>query len=87
MRFHDGEHFPEEAKAVQCIDVRAYTSTVRGFWTSKQTTGRAQELQDQLKLLACSVASMVRSVPRFEPDWPVFNAPGIEPGRIQLARL
>jgi hypothetical protein len=83
MRFHDGEHFPDEARIVQCTDVSPYTSTVPGFWTS----GRALELEDQLKAVARSVAGMIRSAPPFEPDWPVYNAHGIEPGRIELAKL
>jgi hypothetical protein len=83
LRFHDGEHFPEDAKVVHCTDVSAYTSTVPGFWTS----GRAMELEDLLKAVARSVAGIIRSVPSFEPDWPVIDVLGIEHGRIGLGRL
>lgn len=31
LKFHDGEHFPEEAKSVQCTDVSAYNITLPGF--------------------------------------------------------
>src|ERR1700679_3339407 len=34
LRFHDGEHFPAEAKNVQWTDVASYTSTVPAFWTT-----------------------------------------------------
>jgi hypothetical protein len=34
VRFHDGDHFPEEARDVQWIDVAPYTYTVSAFWAS-----------------------------------------------------
>jgi hypothetical protein len=45
LRFHDGEHFPLEAQAVQQMDVSPYTSTLQAFWTSP----KALELEDSLK--------------------------------------
>jgi hypothetical protein len=83
LRFHDGEHFPEDARAVQWTDVAAYTYTVPAFWTSP----RALELEDVLKTFAARVARMIQEAPRFEADWPVVEAPGLAPPRIGLARL
>ncbi|MBZ5622506.1 MAG: toll/interleukin-1 receptor domain-containing protein [Acidobacteriia bacterium] len=83
LRFHDGEHFPEEARAVQWTDVAPYTSTVPTFWTSP----RAIELEDVLKTFAGQVARMIQNAPQFEEDWPVVEAPGHTRGRVGLARL
>ena len=83
MKFHDGEHFPEEARNVQWTDVAPYTSSVPAFWTSQ----RAIELEDVLKVLARSVARMAGNAPPFEPDWPIIEAPALATPRIGLARL
>ena len=83
MRFHDGEHFPQDARDVQWIDVAPYTYTVPAFWTSH----RALELEDRLKELARSVAKIIRSAPPFVPDWPIVEAPAAGSGKIELARL
>lgn len=42
LRFHDGEHFPEEARTVQWVDVAPYTSTLPAFWNS----AKALEFED-----------------------------------------
>lgn len=83
MRFHDGEHFPEEARDVQWTDVAPYTSSVPAFWSSQ----RAIELEDILKVLARSVARIAQGAPPFEPDWPIVEASGLVIPKIELARL
>jgi hypothetical protein len=83
MRFHDGEHFPPEAQAVQWTDVAPYTSTVPAFWNSP----RAIELEDLLRPFARSVANIIRSAPQFEADWPVVDAQALPAAKIELARL
>ena len=84
VRFHDGEHFPQEAQKVQWTDVARFTSTLPAFWASP----RALELEDKLKELAICVAKIVRAAPRFDPDWPVvFRVPAVGSGKIELARL
>jgi len=84
LRFHDGEHFPAEAKDVQWTDVAPYTSTVPAFWTT--SSPRANELEDVLKGFARVVAKMIHEAPGFEPDWPIVEASGIK-AKIELARL
>jgi hypothetical protein len=83
MRFHDGEHFPEEARVVQWTDIAAYTSTVPAFWTSQ----RAIELEDKLKEFAVGVAHVIQRAPEFEADWPVVEASALPVPKIGLARL
>jgi hypothetical protein len=83
LRFHDGEHFPEEARVVQWTDVAPYTSTVPAFWTSP----RAIELEDVLKAFASQVAHMIRRAPEFDVNWPVVETRGMKVPTIGLARL
>jgi len=83
MKFHDGEHFPEEARNVQWADVAAYTATVPAFWTSQ----RAIELEDVLKQFAHDVARIIGNAPAFRRDWPVVEASPYSAPRIGLARL
>ena len=83
MRFHDGEHFPEEARVVQWMDIAPYTSTMPAFWASQ----RALELEDRLKVFATSVAHMIQRAPEFQADWPLEEAPALALPRIELAKL
>jgi hypothetical protein len=78
-----GEHFPEEARAVQWTEVAPYTSTVPAFWTSP----RAIEIEDVLKAFAAHVARMIRRAPKFDANWPVVEARGMLVPNIGLARL
>lgn len=67
IRFHDGEHFPVEAQAVQMADFRDHTSIVgEGFWRSN----KAVELGDLIKRFAGDVARLVQKAPEFDPTWP-----------------
>lgn len=75
IRFHDGEWFPEEAQAVQQLDVSALTATTKAFWKTK----RADELDQLLRGFAWDLARAVKSAPAFDPSWPVIT-PG--PGDI-----
>jgi len=84
IRFHDGEHFPEEAKKVQYADFADFTSTSPAFWQ----TQRAVDCESLLKNFAPSVANLVKRVPPFQPDWPVVEAPAIESSiAVPLRRL
>ncbi len=83
LKFHDGEHFPEEARRVGWEDVAPYASTVPAFWNS----AKAIELEARLKAFAESVAQIIRRAPRFCPDWPIVESHGLAPPRIELARL
>jgi hypothetical protein len=83
MRFHDGEHFPEEAQVVEWTDIAAYTSTMPAFWASQ----RALELEDRLKEFAASVAHMIQRAPAFQADWPLEESPALAVPKIELAKL
>ena len=83
MRFHDKDHFPEDAQNVEWADVAPYTSTVPAFWASQ----RALELEDVLKAFAASVARIINTAPPFQADWPIVETPARPTGKIELARL
>lgn len=83
VRFHDGDSYPPEAKKIQQIDVRRYTSTLDGFWK----TDRAVEFEDKLKELAKDLARIVLSAPPFEQDWPVVNVEGNPLPKVPMMRL
>jgi hypothetical protein len=83
LRFHDGEHFPEEAQLIQQTDVSAYKSTLPAFWNSP----RALELEDTLKLFARTVSKIIHRAPPFRPDWPIADHDGLPAPRIELSRL
>jgi hypothetical protein len=83
LRFHDGEHFPPEAREVEWTDVAPYTTTVPAFWTSQ----RAIELEDCLKSFVASLAHIIRRAPPFSADWPVVEAIALPREPIGLARL
>jgi hypothetical protein len=83
LAFHDGEDFPEEARAVQWIDVSSYAYTVPGFWKNQ----RAMDLEALLKPFCRSVAEIIRSAPQFSCDWPLVEVPAPAVPEIKLARL
>lgn len=82
LRYHDGEHFPEEARAVQWTDVAPYNSTMPAFWAGQG----AVDLEDTLKGFVKKVARMVGAAPAFQ-NWPVHEAEGFAAPRIGLSRL
>jgi TIR domain len=83
LRFHDGEHFPEEARAIQWTDVAPYASTLPAFWASL----RALELEDRLKEFVVAVAKILTKAPPFERDWPIVEARALPAAKIALAQL
>ena len=64
LRFHDGEHFPTEARHVQSEDVALYAATVPAFWSS----AKAIDLETKLKSFASAVAKIIQIAPPFRPD-------------------
>lgn len=83
LKFHDGEHFPQEAKETEWEDVAKYAITVPAFWGSP----RAIEYEEKLKSFANSVADMVRGAPHFRADWPIVERTGGAPPPVGLAKL
>lgn len=83
IKYHDGIHFPEEAKRIKWEDFSKHTSTVRGFWESP----RALELEELITNFAQSVGKVVRNAPPFQPDWPIVEETGASPPTVPLGKL
>lgn len=83
LRFHDGEHFPEEARNTQWTDVAPYSNTLPAFWA----TERALELETLLGSFATTVAGMVNAAPEHSDDWPFVEEKGAALAPIALGHL
>ena len=83
IRFHDGDSFPHEARQVQSLDFTPYASALPAFWSSP----RSLDLEDQIKILAKSVAKILDRAPPFNAEWPVIETAGDAPPKIPLGRL
>jgi hypothetical protein len=83
LKFHDGEHFPAEARNVEWVDVAPYAATVPAFWDS----AKAIELEEKLKSFAGSVAKIIKRAPAFRADWPIVESKGSQIPKIRLAKL
>ena len=76
-RFHDGEHYPPQAKAVQRRDFSRFTSTSPRFWDSELALDFEQE---ELKGFAAEIAQIIRNAPAPDTNFPLIDEP--EPSLI-----
>lgn len=83
IKYSDGECFPDEAKDVQWADFSDFAFTVPGFWHSQ----RAVEFEAQLKGFAERVATLIRSAPPFQSDWPLVLHEDIQRPNGEFRRL
>ena len=67
LRFQDGDHYPDEARARQSKDVSRWTSACDGFHGS----AREWELEQQVKDWCKELAAKIARVPAWRPDFPV----------------
>jgi hypothetical protein len=61
----DGEHFPDVAGRIQCLDCRQYWIVGEGF----RKTERYVDFQDVMREWANDVAKAVSSAPPWQPNW------------------
>jgi hypothetical protein len=73
VQYHDGDSFPQEAKAIQMLDVRKYTSNMPGFWKTR----KAVKLEAKLRKFAVAVAEKIRTAPKFD-NFPIYVEKDIE---------
>lgn len=84
IRFHDGEHFPEEAREVQMADFREHTSLLEAFWETRD----ARALEKLIQGFSSDVAKLVKNAPAFDPTWPAdLNEQVPKAPKIGLAQL
>lgn len=69
IRHSDGERFHDDANAKQMIDFRECSSNVEAFWKSK----KALIFEKRLKELTTALATIIDTVPPFQPDWQVID--------------
>lgn len=81
--FHDGEHYPEQAKQRQSFDVRNYSNTNNAFWE----TQKAIELEDRIKDLCRELAVAIRAVPDYNENFPIIVIDDENPNPPQANRL
>ncbi|HTF04415.1 MAG TPA: toll/interleukin-1 receptor domain-containing protein [Bacteroidia bacterium] len=68
LKFHDGEHYPEQAQLRQILDVSNYTNTNSAFWE----TAKAIELEDKIKDLCKDLARAINSAPAYDVNFPLW---------------
>ena len=67
-KYHDGEHFPTDARDIQAVDFSDYNSTMAFFWKSED--GYIFE-RDKLKAFSKDIAKTIRSAPDYREDFPI----------------
>ncbi|RKR05591.1 TIR domain-containing protein [Flavobacterium sp. 90] len=82
IRFHDGEHYPAQAKLRQCTDVTNYSNTNNAFWE----TQKAMELEDTIKDLCKTLAVAIQAVPDFNDNFPIIEIDDENPNPPQANR-
>lgn len=71
-RIHDGEHYPNAAKAVQSRDFSRYASASPRFWDSHLAL---EFEQDQLKPFAEEIRQAILSSPEYSGSFPLPATP------------
>lgn len=66
--FHDGEHFPEEAKNIQAMDFTEYNSTMTFFWKSEDGYNFEKK---KLKAFAGDIAKKLKNAPAYKKNFPI----------------
>jgi hypothetical protein len=70
-RYHDGNHFPQEAKDIQSEDFSEYSSTMAAFWETKD----AHEFEkEKLKAFAKDAAKKIDNAPPYDDNFLVITA-------------
>lgn len=70
-RYHDGDHYPQEAKDIQSVDFSEYSATTAAFWETKD----AYEFEKvKLKAFAKDVAKKINNAPNYDDNFPVIIA-------------
>jgi hypothetical protein len=80
--FHDGEHFPNEAKAIQYLDFSNYANTISAFWNSSD----AVEFEKIIKKYSKDIADKIKNAPLYQPDFP-FEKKDNNEGTLIITRI
>lgn len=69
-RYHDGIHYPQEAKDIQSEDFSEYSSTMVAFWETKD----AWDFEKVLKAFAKDAAEKIKKAPAYDDSFSVITA-------------
>lgn len=81
--FHDGEHFPEAARALQSKDLRQWNQSGNALRGTERYVGFVHEIQG----LAGELATLLARAPDWRPDWPIERPPSAPAVHAPLPRL
>lgn len=81
--FHDGEHFPEAARAIQWKDLRPWNQSAPAF---PYTTAYV-DFVSQMQTVAAEVAGLLGRVPQWRADWPIVTPAAVPAVAVPLPRL
>ncbi len=84
-RYHDGNHYPKEAKDIQSVDFSEYSSTMEAFWKTED----AYEFEKvKLKAFAKDVARKINRAPEYDDNFPVVLVdPDVIPPPKSIKRI
>ncbi|BAS57367.1 hypothetical protein NIES2135_32750 [Leptolyngbya boryana NIES-2135] len=81
--FHDGEHFPPEAKATQQKDLKKWNSSYPSFIETRGIV----ELEREVQVICAEIAVMLETAPLWQNDFPVVTPNVDSTINVQLPRL
>ncbi len=67
LRFSDGDHFDDEARALEWIDVEPFN------WMRSRSRSGTRTFTQSVKGVCERVAQLVRDAPAWDPDWTVVR--------------
>ncbi len=70
--YHDGKHFPNDAKAIKFLDFSDYASTIDAFWQSPDAVIFERKIKDFSK----NIASKISSAPPYRDNFPFHRIEG-----------
>lgn len=83
VRFNDGEHFPEDIRAIQDLDLRRLNIPGEAF----RRTERYVDLIDKIQEFTQLLAGKLDAAPPWRDGWPVEMPDGGGPPEVALPRL
>lgn len=81
--FHDGEHFPENARAIQSRDLRPWNQAAPAF----PLTAAYVDFIGQMQKVAEELGTLLPRAPEWQAHWPIVTPPGTPSVNAPLPRL
>lgn len=81
--YHDGQHFPDDAKAIQFFDFSDYGSTIDAFWQSLDAVAFDKKIKDFSK----NIASKISSAPPYKDNFPFREVGNNADNQVVIGRI